>query len=508
MRKIDKGERICEEAPFLVMEAPQRQFTSDAANTAVLALPLGRRALVYTLHNADPRNPDLLYNILVSNGLSMDQNTMGLFLSLSRINHACNHNAHAAWNPNLHKLVVHAVRDIAKDEEICISYISKHGDLPLVREMRRAILMRQRKFLCVCDLCALPPDLADASDSRIHEAHFIHTCSELNTQAPVDRLQSNRKALELLGRDRVGCTYAPKLYASMALLCIASSDMARGRVFYSLAASAAKVLLGKKHPATQSYLQRSKNPSSHHMATTWTRWQSSVGEVPQEFASKRVFDDWLWRRGIDQIVEFPFKYADLADTNIVMPFKKLPFAREFDPNLFFFGPDGGKGIPLLRRSWVYVGEIVEVLTHPQITLKVRDISCQPGDEDGTVIFTDLDDGNSFFPSGPPSVGTTIGLAYPVRDALLDGTIAVSITIATEFAVNCRAFGCHFLMLTNFLVQIFPIDMEELMYVNEQVKKHASLHGGFHKCHKCGEPEAFLACDGCEMFYYCDGVSFE
>ncbi|KAJ7039147.1 hypothetical protein C8F04DRAFT_319039 [Mycena alexandri] len=86
----------------------------------------------------------------------------GLFPVLCRANHDCSPNTNFFFNPRSFTGQFHAVRAIAKDEEITVMY----SELAAPRHERRAELQEHYKFLCECSTCSLPPDLAEKSDSR------------------------------------------------------------------------------------------------------------------------------------------------------------------------------------------------------------------------------------------------------------------------------------------------------------------------------------------------------
>lgn len=73
----------------------------------------------------------------------------GVFATYSRLNHSCVPNVHNSYHPIRKQMLVHAVRDIAQGEQLCVSYI---GSLCRVWEQRREQL-NQRNFVCKCSAC-------------------------------------------------------------------------------------------------------------------------------------------------------------------------------------------------------------------------------------------------------------------------------------------------------------------------------------------------------------------
>ncbi|KAJ7188534.1 hypothetical protein C8R46DRAFT_1054982 [Mycena filopes] len=86
----------------------------------------------------------------------------GLFPILCRANHDCSPNANFFFNSRSFTGQFHAVRAIAKGEEITVMY----SELAASRSQRRAELQEHYKFLCECSTCSLPPALVEKSDAR------------------------------------------------------------------------------------------------------------------------------------------------------------------------------------------------------------------------------------------------------------------------------------------------------------------------------------------------------
>lgn len=96
----------------------------------------------------------------------------GLFLSLSRLNHSCRPNCVHFWNPSLHQMVVHAVRDIENGEELYTCY--GPGDCRLTSE-RQEYLLERYNFECLCNMCQEGSDVKNDGDklefTRINRFH-------------------------------------------------------------------------------------------------------------------------------------------------------------------------------------------------------------------------------------------------------------------------------------------------------------------------------------------------
>ena len=89
-----------------------------------------------------------ILNIFSTNSFTITSKYCGLFVRISRINHACDPNACYNNSGSLEKVVT-ALREIKAGEEITISYINNNWD---VRSERRSSLSCWG-FICQCEVC-------------------------------------------------------------------------------------------------------------------------------------------------------------------------------------------------------------------------------------------------------------------------------------------------------------------------------------------------------------------
>ncbi|KAG8530416.1 uncharacterized protein KY384_004918 [Bacidia gigantensis] len=85
------------------------------------------------------------------------------------INHACIPNTDHAWNPDIQRMTVHAVRDIRKGEELFHSYVQPWYP----REQRLARLEKQFDFYCTCSACDISTDFGLSSAIRRERLHEL-----------------------------------------------------------------------------------------------------------------------------------------------------------------------------------------------------------------------------------------------------------------------------------------------------------------------------------------------
>ncbi|TGO26345.1 hypothetical protein BPAE_0061g00170 [Botrytis paeoniae] len=164
---IPKGTQVIEERP--IMTRPKRAPTGFSLRGQFNALNTQQQQAFMSLKNVHPyKNADERdLGIFKTNGSSYaSDDEGGLFIEACRINHACDNNTSSNWNTNIQKHTIHTLRDIQEGEEITIDYL---GSRPLPREFRHQVLQDKSRFLCSCNLCALP-----AAESRHTDREFMN----------------------------------------------------------------------------------------------------------------------------------------------------------------------------------------------------------------------------------------------------------------------------------------------------------------------------------------------
>ncbi|KAJ7497066.1 hypothetical protein FB451DRAFT_1209950 [Mycena latifolia] len=176
-RYIEQGELIAIERPVVVSRTDiaiaEDQSTTGAFYQAALSgLSVEKRSTIMSLCNSFGSEQEPIISILNTNCCAIpftpsrdtipETEYSGLFPTLCRANHDCAPNTNFFFNPKNFTGQFHAVRPIAKDEEITVLY----SELAASRQERRAELLEHYKFLCECKTCSLPPALAEQSDTR------------------------------------------------------------------------------------------------------------------------------------------------------------------------------------------------------------------------------------------------------------------------------------------------------------------------------------------------------
>lgn len=154
---------VIEEAPILRIPCTMDQNDDTALmiwlERFLLTMPSeiaqGKRRATLSLLNSHPEK-GLLAGILQTNGFQLPAEEewpacRGLFITISRINHACEPNCAQRWNAEKGKMVIVPVKGIEIGEEITLTYLENTGSMSV--EERRESLMNDFGFWCECELC-------------------------------------------------------------------------------------------------------------------------------------------------------------------------------------------------------------------------------------------------------------------------------------------------------------------------------------------------------------------
>jgi SET domain-containing protein len=147
------GEEIHCEKP-LVLFSKQSELGPRGVEDMIA---VKKRKLLWSFHDAFPEessspsdNEKSAIGITRSNSLPA-RDKHGLLLLACGLNYACNgaENARYVWREDLKKMMVRAIRPIAKGDEVLVCYI----DMYLCREERQKRLWNGFRFKCACSEC-------------------------------------------------------------------------------------------------------------------------------------------------------------------------------------------------------------------------------------------------------------------------------------------------------------------------------------------------------------------
>ncbi|KAF5592021.1 SET domain protein [Fusarium subglutinans] len=405
--KILKGTRIlCEEPVIRVPEdAPDSPVLRASIRRQVDQLTSDQRQAFLSMCNVYPGETASQYlGIIRTNALPIDTGG-GIFLDACSINHACDNNAQKAWNDNIGRHTIHALRDIEKGEEITITYIGVLNN----RRTRQEVLRKKFMFTCVCRLCSLPEHLSAESDRRLDGILRLDSC--IGREGLMGILSDPKRILGYVDRqvrlyneqgpDDVGL---PRAFFDAAQICAAHGDLARARVFTERAAAGWLVGEGDDSLRVLNTRQLARNPSSHDTYGHSAAWRTAADDIPQGLGSNE-FEDWLWKREKDCKPEEQGLFRNQAT---FPSFIQLPNETDVDDN-FFKTRDGVNYQP--RRHWCFLAEITDYLTIVRLQMEVKDVA----DKKTQVFFYTGGRGSEIAPS-QLCKGYTIAILYAQQHA--------------------------------------------------------------------------------------------
>ena len=408
MENIAKGTRILSEEPIITAlagESDSQKLMSIYQQFDTLSEHQRRAFLsLYNIHG-DMDDPGRYLGIFLMNCLPCGAHKRkGIFLEACRINHDCDNNAQEAWNENIKRHTVHALRDIREGEEITIYYLGFHKN----HKARNRALQAEFGFTCSCGLCSLPPEQGQKSDGRLDEINHLDDLIRRDSKENMllSPLQSFRYVDQLVrlyskqGLDNAGL---PRAFLEAARIAIANSDLARGYILAERAVSGWRTILGDDSMEVIEHEHMLRNLSQHELYGCSENWRTAVHEAPSVLDPG--FEDWLWKRGQ------PGQLANLRSHATFPRFTDLPYENRLE--LDFYESNYQP-----RRHWCFLGEIVNVTTHLGLRMDIRDI-------DGTeapLIYTDGPGGGT----APAQVqrGYTVAILYAHRHMFKHGETGI------------------------------------------------------------------------------------
>lgn len=453
-RKIPMGTRILSEEPIITLSC--NEMNSERLQISVCkqvaTLDENQQRAFLSMQNIHPyKNAAERYlGIFRTNSLpaEADGDNGAIFLKACFINHACDNNAQKNWNKKIKRHTVHALRDIDKDEEITITYLSPLKN----RTARQKALQERFRFTCLCHLCSLPPEQSQESDRRLEEIHRLDdVIDQLGTEgilvSPLRTLSYFDQQVRLYkeqGREDVG--FAQTL-VNAAQLAIANSDLARGRIFAERAVSMWKTTVGDSMEAIKDGAL-AQDPSKYELYGISMKWKTGIDDIPQGLDSND-FEDWLWRR---EKPKQPGQPVDFRNQATFPGFNNLPHENNhFDPE-FFASSDGFTSRP--QRHWLFLAEIVDFAKLLRLQMDLKDV-------DGTTIplfFYTYGRGSELTPSQVQK-GYTIAILYAERHAFMYSEPGIRLEETTNFKVPLQ----------------LPLKTTNLIYVSNSTRSHRYFH---------------------------------
>eukprot|EP00435_Cladocopium_sp_Y103_P065027 s349_g26.t2 len=172
-RDIPRGDAILEDQPLLTIPCQEMERLKDSDIEAmILTLPPEKQESFWDLFDAEIDGSAGAKSRVLTNSFPVpldDEGTeaMAVFNTVARFNHSCVPNVHNSWNMETKTETLYAVRDIAKGQELCTTYLNPNDLYRPCRE-RRGLLQRL-KFTCGCEACRLDGAHKQRSDEMREE---------------------------------------------------------------------------------------------------------------------------------------------------------------------------------------------------------------------------------------------------------------------------------------------------------------------------------------------------
>ena len=231
-----RGDLIIEEAPLFKIRKQDDGGPIDLQSVAAAIdrLPSEEVQKYVSLKNTHAaaeggRYDNPFFGIYSTNAHQMDSDHSGIFLEVSRFNHSCSPNARYSWNPDIKRMRVYALRDIACGDEIFVSYLASRSVYGSSREERQTGLMKKYMFTCACTACGLQGPAAVASDKRRLQINALwESVPYFPPQQTRDRLLAIVQAIHLLEEEGYAADY-DDFTIDAAAMCAYHSDWASAK---------------------------------------------------------------------------------------------------------------------------------------------------------------------------------------------------------------------------------------------------------------------------------------
>jgi len=420
---ISAGTCILADTSLLTVKSPQDLDETDV-ESLFFALPQAQRKLYRNLYCPPQYLPDhKLLGIVVGNALPLTDNSSALavFPTASRINHSCSPNCAVFWSTHESKLLVHALRDIKKGDEITITYLSDLG----VREARQAAFSSDgRRMPCLCDFCHHPPGGNALADNKISRLRSLMKMkyrydSDNTLQCPQEVITNTKIIIDLLAELDIPVSRFPAVYRKAGETCGNQGDLARAKCFFERAINNFRIAQGSTSQLAESSETSIRQLLEGAARPRNTKWSTQVHEIPRN-ASHQEFDRWLFR--LPPHVS-PESLSLLRDSLTYPCYESLPEEGIADMDFLHYDSSGNV-VP--RRHWLYLGEILEPDNDGGPFAKLRTVSIsnrtssveETGDTSSDMIsFHTQYCGQSLISSFNQYRDCTIAILYPTQQAM-------------------------------------------------------------------------------------------
>lgn len=234
LQMFRRGDLIIAEAPLFSIRKQDDGGPIDLKSVAAAVNSLSSEEVqkYVSLKNADVdggRYTNPFSGIYSTNAYQTGSGSSGIFLEISRFNHSCSPNARTSWNPDINRMRVYALRDIALGDEIFVSYLASRNVYGSSRAERQTRLTSRYMFTCACAACGLQGPAAVASDKRRLQVKALwESVPYFPPQKTRDRLLAIVRAIHLLEEEGYAADY-DDFTVDAAAICAYHSDLASAK---------------------------------------------------------------------------------------------------------------------------------------------------------------------------------------------------------------------------------------------------------------------------------------
>ncbi|KAK0187869.1 hypothetical protein F5146DRAFT_731719 [Armillaria mellea] len=281
-RDIQRGELVILEKPLFIVP----YSTSDSPTTLISRHVQSLNDVDYHAFfnlsyvnfpkNMDPEvhRDEVALAIFQTNAVAAGEG-VGIFPRMARLNHGCSSafNVVYSWRQAEGKIVVHALQNISKGQELLTTYT----DTKRPRKVRREFLSKHYGFRCACSVCSLPPSQSRASDERldsISELYNLFSTWGTHSISGTEAINVVRRIWSLTDEEGY-YSERGQLFADAVLVSLSHSDASATRAWAKVAAEWYGYELGQDSEQVTNMLAIIARPEAHY---AWgTREQLVVG---------------------------------------------------------------------------------------------------------------------------------------------------------------------------------------------------------------------------------------
>ncbi|KIY01129.1 uncharacterized protein Z520_02681 [Fonsecaea multimorphosa CBS 102226] len=269
-RALQRGDLVTAYTPYLLAHMENVLSTSERERflrVAVDQLPPASRDQYLGLAKIYGEPSVVVQDVVKANAFEMQvagQMHLAVFPEASRMNHACAPNAQYYLSPGFLTHFVHAVRPIAQDEEITISYAPP---LRLYAD-RQSYLQSTFQFTCTCPRCThsahRPLEDSDKATEDMIALQWALSQWTHNSTASVKKAEMLVGLYIQEGLD----AFLDDAYGHAALTYNAAGSANGAKKYAKLAAGATRLKYGPEAEAAREWDRIGKDPTMH---SSWRR---------------------------------------------------------------------------------------------------------------------------------------------------------------------------------------------------------------------------------------------